>query len=104
MDLVDPHDETVRDTVRALRIMGKSSPKFAIVLVACIHFITESNRHLPQALKDQGLRNQQFKSMSGNYTSNKRGAHSRLLLSSLNLDKFDEWKDSTLVEDMNHAG
>jgi len=99
-DLIDPNDDTVRDTVRARELWETLLEIRYRTGEPCIHFISESNRHLPQALKDQGLRIN-----SSNLcqeitlpTNDERTAV--CCLSSLNLDKFDEWKDTSLVEDM----
>ena len=99
-DLIDPNDETARDTIRARELWETLLEIRFRTGEPCIHFITESNRHLPQSLKDKGLRIN-----SSNLcqeitlpTNDERTAV--CCLSSLNLDKFDEWKDSTIVEDM----
>ena len=99
-DLIDPNDETVRDTIRARELWETLLEIRFRTGEPCIHFITESNRHLPQALKDQGLRINSSNLCQEITLPTNEERTAVCCLSSLNLDKFDEWKDSTLVEDM----
>ncbi|MEK9694383.1 MAG: ribonucleoside-diphosphate reductase subunit alpha [Candidatus Poseidoniales archaeon] len=99
-DLIDPHDETVRDTIRARELWESLLEIRYRTGEPCIHFITESNRHLPQALKDRGLRINSSNLCQEITLPTNEERTAVCCLSSLNLDKFDEWKDSTLVEDM----
>ena len=99
-DLVDPHDETVRDTVRA-RELWENLLKFAIVLVS-LAFISSQNPTVIylKPSKDQGLGINSSNLCQEITLPTNEERTAVCCLSSLNLDKFDEWKDSTLVEDM----
>ena len=99
-DLIDPNDETVRDTVRARELWETLLEVRYRTGEPCIHFITESNRHLPQPLKDLGLRVNSSNLCQEITLPTSEDRTAVCCLSSLNLDKFDEWKDTELVEDM----
>ena len=99
-DLIDPHDDTIRDTIRARELWERILETRFRTGEPYIHFIDESNRKLPEFLKKKGLE------VKGSNlcaeiilpTDSKRTAV--CCLSSLNLEKFDEWKNSTIVEDL----
>ena len=99
-DLIDPNDETVRETVQARELWETLLEVRYRTGEPCIHFITESNRHLPQSLKDLGLRVNSSNLCQEITLPTNEERTAVCCLSSLNLDKFDEWKDSELVEDM----
>ena len=99
-DLVDPNDETPRETIRARELWETLLEIRFRTGEPCIHFITESNRHLPQPLKDLGLRVNSSNLCQEITLPTSEDRTAVCCLSSLNLDKFDEWKDSELVEDM----
>jgi ribonucleoside-diphosphate reductase alpha chain len=99
-DLLDPKDGTITDTLdardlwqRVLEVRFRTGEPY-------LNFIDEANRKLPQPLKDKG-----FKINGSNLcneihlpTSIDRSAV--CCLSSLNLELFDEWKDSQIVKDL----
>ena len=99
-DLIDPNDETPRETIRARELWETLLEIRFRTGEPCIHFITESNRHLPQPLKDLGLRVNSSNLCQEITLPTSEDRTAVCCLSSLNLDKFDEWKDSELVEDM----
>ena len=99
-DLIDPNDETPRETIRARELWETLLEIRYRTGEPCIHFITESNRHLPQPLKDLGLRVNSSNLCQEITLPTSEDRTAVCCLSSLNLDKFDEWKESQLVEDM----
>jgi len=99
-DLIDPNDETVRDSIRARELWETLLEIRFRTGEPCIHFITESNRHLPQPLKDLGLRVNSSNLCQEITLPTNEDRTAVCCLSSLNLDKFDEWKDTELIEDM----
>ena len=99
-DLVDPNDETVRETVQARELWETILEIRYRTGEPCIHFITESNRHLPQPLKDIGLRVNSSNLCQEIMLPTNEERTAVCCLSSLNLDKFDEWENTTLVADM----
>ena len=99
-DLIDPNDETARDTIRARELWETILEIRYRTGEPCIHFITESNRHLPQSLKDIGLRVNSSNLCQEIMLPTNEERTAVCCLSSLNLDKFDEWENTTLVADM----
>ena len=99
-NLVDPNDGSIRDTIKArdlwqriLKVRFRTGEPY-------INFIDEANRHLPEFQKDLGLKIHGSNLCNEIHlaTSSKRSAV--CCLSSLNLEKFDEWKSSKIVEDL----
>jgi len=99
-DLVDPEDKTVRDTLRARELWEMIIETRYRTGEPNIHFITESNRHLPQPLKDKGLKINSSNLCQEITLPTNEDRTAVCCLSSLNLDKFNEWKETSLVEDM----
>ena len=99
-DLIDPNDETPRETIRARELWETLLEIRFRTGEPCIHFITESNRHLPQPLKDLGLRVNSSNLCQEITLPTSEDRTAVCCLSSLNLDKFDEWENTTLVADM----
>ena len=99
-DLVDPEDKTVRDTLKARELWETILEIRYRTGEPNIHFITESNRHLPQSLKDKGLRINSSNLCQEITLPTNEDRTAVCCLSSLNLDKFNEWQDTNLVEDM----
>ena len=99
-DLIDPNDHTVRDTVDARGLWQRVLETRFRTGEPYINFIDEANRKLPQSLKDHGL------SIKGSNLCNEihlptdENRTAVCCLSSVNLEKFDEWKDTSLVEDL----
>lgn len=99
-DLIDPADKTIRDTISARELFQRLIETRFRTGEPYMHFIDNSNKALPQWLKDLGLK------VNGSNlcieimlpTSVTRTAV--CCLSSLNLAKYDEWKNTTLVRDL----
>ena len=99
-DLVDPSNEEVRDTVdaralweRILKVRFKTGEPY-------LNFIDEANRHLPQSLKDKGLEIHGSNLCNEIHLPTNDERSAVCCLSSLNLEFFDEWKDTSIVEDL----
>ena len=99
-DLIDPHDKSVRDTVDARGLWQRVLETRFRTGEPYINFIDEANRKLPQALKDHGL------SIKGSNLCNEihlptdENRTAVCCLSSVNLEKFEDWVDTTLVQDL----
>ena len=99
-DLVDPYDKSIRDTVDARGLWQRVLETRFRTGEPYINFIDEANRKLPQALKDHGL------SIKGSNLCNEihlptdENRTAVCCLSSVNLEKFEDWKDTTLVQDL----
>jgi ribonucleoside-diphosphate reductase alpha chain len=99
-DLVCPHTKEVRETHKARYIWEKILETRLRTGEPYLNFIDEANRNLPEAQKLLGL------SIKGSNlcqeihlaTDDKRSFV--CCLSSLNLEKYDEWKDTKIVEDI----
>jgi ribonucleoside-diphosphate reductase alpha chain len=61
-----------------------------------IHYIDTSNRHLPQWLKDKGLKVHQSNLCSEIILPTNKDRTAVCCLSSLNLENYDDWKDNKL--------
>ena len=99
-NLVDPNDNTVRDTVDARKLWQRIIQIRFRTGEPYINFIDEANRHLPQFQKDLGLKIHGSNLCNEIHLATSKERSAVCCLSSLNLEKFDEWQDSTIVEDL----
>ena len=65
-----------------------------------LNFIDEANRRLPQTLKNKGLKIHGSNLCNEIHLPTGPDRSAVCCLSSLNLEKYEEWKDSTIVEDL----
>jgi ribonucleoside-diphosphate reductase alpha chain len=99
-DLVDPADGTVRDTVSARELLQRIIETRYRTGEPYLHFIDTSNKHLPKELQDLGLRINGSNLCSEIFLPTASDRTAVCCLSSLNLGKWDEWKDSDIVQDL----
>ena len=92
-DLIDPASNEVRETVSARELWQKILDLRMQTGEPYIHFIDESNRKLPQWLKDKGLKVHQSNLCSEIILPTNEKRTAVCCLSSLNLEHYDEWKD-----------
>ena len=99
-ELKDPNDDSVRDTLdaralwqRILQIRFRTGEPY-------INFIDEANRHLPQFQKDLGLKIHGSNLCNEIHLSTSRERSAVCCLSSLNIEKYDQWENTTIVEDL----
>jgi len=99
-DLIDPHSKEVRDTVRARYLWETLLETRYRTGEPYFNFIDTANRALPQTMKDKGLviRGSNLCNEIHLPTNEERSAV--CCLSSLNLERYDEWKDSGIVGDL----
>ncbi len=99
-DLVDPHSGEVRETVEARELWETILETRALTGEPYIFKTDTVNRALPQAQKDLGL----FvagSNLCSEITLPANGERTFVCcLSSLNVEKYDEWKDTSLVADL----
>jgi ribonucleoside-diphosphate reductase alpha chain len=95
-NLVDPHSKEIRETVSAKELWQKLLEMRMMTGEPYIHFIDESNRQMPQWLKDKGLRINQSNLCSEIILPTNEKRTAVCCLSSLNLEYYDEWKDDPL--------
>lgn len=95
-ELKDPHSGDVRDTVSAREIWQRILEMRMQTGEPYLHFIDESNRKLPQWLKDKHLRVNQSNLCSEIILPTNEKRTAVCCLSSLNLEYYEEWKDHKL--------
>ena len=99
-DLVDPHDGTVRDTVRARKLWERILEVRFRTGEPYLNFIDEANRHLPKELQEKGLKIRGSNLCNEIHLPTNEDRTAVCCLSSVNLETYDEWKDTTLVADL----
>ena len=99
-NLIDPDDNSVRDTINArdlwqriLKVRFRTGEPY-------INFIDEANRHLPDFQKKLGLKIHGSNLCNEIHLSTSSERSAVCCLSSLNLEKFDEWENTEIVEDL----
>jgi len=95
-ELKDPHSNEVREVVSAKALWQEILELRMHTGEPYIHFIDTSNRHLPQWLKDKGLKVHQSNLCSEIILPTNKDRTAVCCLSSLNLEYYDEWKDNEL--------
>jgi len=95
-NLVDPASNEVRETVSARELWQRILEMRMMTGEPYIHFIDESNRKLPQHLKDLGLKIHQSNLCSEIILPTNEKRTAVCCLSSLNLEYYDEWKNDPL--------
>ena len=94
--LVDPNSGEVREVVSAKHLWQQIIELRMHTGEPYIHFIDTSNRMLPQFLKDRGLKVHQSNLCSEIILPTNEQRTAVCCLSSLNLERYDEWKDNKL--------
>ena len=99
-DLVDPSDDTTRESIRARELWERLIEVRFRTGEPYLNFIDEANRHLPKALKDKGLTIKGSNLCNEIHLPTDEDRTAVCCLSSVNLEHFDEWKDTSLVGDL----
>ena len=95
-ELTDPHSGEIREVVSAKHLWQQILELRMHTGEPYLHFIDTSNKHLPQHLKDLGLKVHQSNLCSEIILPTNEKRTAVCCLSSLNLEYFDEWKDNQL--------
>jgi ribonucleoside-diphosphate reductase alpha chain len=95
-NLVDPASNEIRETVSARELWQKILEMRMQTGEPYLHFIDESNRKLPQHLKDLGLKVNQSNLCSEIILPTNEERTAVCCLSSLNLEYYDDWKSDDL--------
>ena len=98
-NLIDPKTKKTRDIVNARELWQRILEVRFRTGEPYLNFIDEANRKLPQYQKDKGLKIHGSNLCNEIHLSVSKERSAVCCLSSLNLEKFEEWKDSTIVED-----
>tara|TARA_A100001234_G_scaffold132673_1_gene116388 strand:+ start:267 stop:2255 length:1989 start_codon:yes stop_codon:yes gene_type:complete len=99
-DLIDPNDKTVKETVKARKIWERILEVRFRTGEPYLNFIDTANRFLPQPLKDKGLKIHGSNLCNEIHLPTSAERTAVCCLSSLNLEYYDEWKDTTIVRDL----
>jgi len=99
-DLKDPKDDEVKETVNARKLWQRIIETRFRTGEPYLNFIDIANKHLPQNLKDLGLKIHGSNLCNEIHLPTSAERTAVCCLSSLNLELYDEWKDTTLVEDL----
>ena len=99
-DLKDPNENTVRDTVDARQLWQRIIQVRFRTGEPYVNFIDEANRHLPKFQKDLGLKIHGSNLCNEIHLATSPERSAVCCLSSLNIEKYDEWKDTTIVADL----
>ena len=91
--LIDPHSKEVRETVSAKELWQKILELRMTTGEPYLHFIDESNRKMPEWLKEKGLQINQSNLCSEIILPTNEERTAVCCLSSLNLEYYDEWKN-----------
>jgi ribonucleoside-diphosphate reductase alpha chain len=99
--LIDPHSKEVREIVSAKELWQKILELRMTTGEPYLHFIDESNRKIPEWLKEKGLKINQSNLCSEIILPTNEERTAVCCLSSLNLEYYDEWKnDNKFLSDV----
>lgn len=99
-NLKDPKDDRVTDTMSARSLWQRILEVRFRTGEPYLNFIDRANEHLPQALKDRGLKINGSNLCNEIHLPTNAERTAVCCLSSLNLERYYEWKDTTIVEDL----
>lgn len=99
-DLIDPAKGDVRDTVRARYLWELILETRYRTGEPYMNFIDTANRAMPESQKKLGLKIRGSNLCNEIHLATSEDRSAVCCLSSVNLEKYDEWKDTTLVADL----
>ena len=99
-DLKDPANGKVFETVSARKLWERIIEVRFRTGEPYLNFIDEANRKLPQSLKELGLKIHGSNLCNEIHLPTSADRTAVCCLSSLNLEFYDEWKNTTIVEDL----
>ena len=97
--LIDPKTKSVRDTINARELWQRILEVRFRTGEPYLNFIDEANRKLPQYMQEKGLKIHGSNLCNEIHLATDKDRSAVCCLSSLNLEKFEEWKNTTIVED-----
>jgi len=101
-NLVDPDSGEVRDTLKARYIWETLLETRFRTGEPYLNFIDHANDALPEPMKNKGLKIRGSNLCNEIHLPTDTDRSAVCCLSSLNLERFDEWKDTTIVRDLIH--
>ena len=99
-DLKDPHTGEVRDTVDARGLLQQIIETRARTGEPYLNFIDTINEAMPEPLKQAGLKIHSSNLCNEIHLPTDEKRTAVCCLSSVNLEKYDEWKDTRMVRDL----
>jgi len=99
-DLIDPNDKTVRDTITARDLWQRILETRFRTGEPYLNFIDNANAALPQTQKDLGLKIHGSNLCNEIHLATSADRTAVCCLSSVNLEYYDDWKDTTMVGDL----
>jgi len=99
-NLLDPNDETIRETHKARKIWEAILETRFRTGEPYVNFIDTANRYLPKPMKRKGLRIHGSNLCNEIHLPTNEERTAVCCLSSLNLELYDEWKDTDIVKDL----
>jgi ribonucleoside-diphosphate reductase alpha chain len=99
-DLIDPNDSTVRDSMKARKLWETILEVRYRTGEPYLNFIDTANRALPQTMKDKGLKINGSNLCNEIHLPTNEDRTAVCCLSSVNLEQFNEWKDTPMIRDL----
>jgi ribonucleoside-diphosphate reductase alpha chain len=99
-ELKDPDSGEVRDTMKARKLWELLLETRYRTGEPYLNFIDTANRAMPQTQKDLGLKIRGSNLCNEIHLPTNEERTAVCCLSSVNLEKYDEWKDTTLIADL----
>ena len=99
-DLKDPDSDEIRENMSARRLWETLLETRYRTGEPYLNFIDTANRALPQTQKDMGLKINGSNLCNEIHLVTNEERSAVCCLSSVNLEKYDEWKDTTMVADL----
>jgi ribonucleoside-diphosphate reductase alpha chain len=99
-DFLDPNDGTVRGTMEARELWQRLLEVRYRTGEPYLNFIDTANKALPQSMKDKGLKINGSNLCNEIHLPTNEERTAVCCLSSVNLEKYDEWKDTNMVADL----
>ena len=99
-DLIDPNHGTVKETVKARKLWERILEIRFRTGEPYLNFIDTANNSLPEPLKEAGLKIHGSNLCNEIHLPTSAERTAVCCLSSLNLEYYDEWKDTTIVRDL----
>ena len=98
--LRDPNDGTIRETMPARKLWEKILEVRFRTGEPYVNFIDTANKHLPETQKKLGLKIHGSNLCNEIHLATSEERTAVCCLSSLNLEMYDDWKDTNIVRDL----
>ena len=99
-DLRDPKDQAVKESVNARKLWERILETRFRTGEPYLNFIDTANKYLPEPLKDLGLKINGSNLCNEIHLPTSEDRTAVCCLSSLNLEYYDEWKETNIVRDL----